>query len=481
MMTASPQTSLQIEFASINPATEERLATYDALSKRAIDVALTRAQAGLRTWSRTPVAERAAFLATLATTLRARAEELAHDIVIEMGKTLSEARAEIEKCALNCDFYAERGPDFLADEPVRTAALDSYVAYRPLGVLLAIMPWNFPYWQCVRHLAPALMAGNAVILKPAENTPGCGLKLARVVADAGLPDGAFQTLLIARSDVPAVIADRRISAVTLTGSGRAGAAVAAAAGASLKKTVLELGGSDPFLVLADAALDAATTAAVQSRFMNAGQTCIAAKRFIVVEPIADEFVSRVIERVAALRVGNPLAAETDMGPLAREDLRANLERQVRESIDAGARVALEGGALDRPGWFYAPVVLTHVASGMPVVEEETFGPVAVILRATDVADAIRIANDTVYGLGADLWTSDLERARVLAAMLESGSVFINGKTLSDPPLPFGGVKGSGYGRELSTWGIREFANVQAVSVSDPRVLSQTAGDPPAAE
>jgi succinate-semialdehyde dehydrogenase/glutarate-semialdehyde dehydrogenase len=329
------------------------------------------------------------------------------------------------------------------------------------------MPWNFPCWQCVRHLAPALMAGNAVILKPAENTPGAGLALEHVVADAGLPPGVFQTGLISREDVAAVIGDRRIAAVTLTGSGRAGAAVAAAAGAALKKSVLELGGSDPFVVLADAELDAAAAAAVQSRFLNAGQTCIAAKRVIAVEAVADELFAKVVERTRALNVGEPLLDETDIGPLAREDLRTNLERQVRESVAAGAQVVHEGGRLDRRGWFFAPTIVTSVTPGMPLVDEETFGPVAVLLRAPDPEAAIELANATDYGLGADLWTRDLDRARVLAGSLESGSVFINGKTLSDPPLPFGGVKRSGYGRELSSWGIREFSNVQAVSVNSP--------------
>jgi succinate-semialdehyde dehydrogenase/glutarate-semialdehyde dehydrogenase len=458
---------MNTDFRSINPATEEWFGSYEPLAESGIEAVLERAQAGFRRWRVAAVADRVARLSAIASALRSRSDELARDIVAEMGKPLAEASAEIEKCARTCDFYAERAPEFLADETVRTSALDSYVAYRPLGVLLAIMPWNFPYWQCVRHLAPALVAGNAVILKPAENTPLCGLKLEEIVREAGVPDGVFQTLLARREHVPRAIADRRIAAVTLTGSGRAGAIVAAAAGASLKKTVLELGGSDPFVVLADADVDSAATAAVQSRFMNAGQTCVAAKRMIVVESIADEFIARLIERTARLRVGDPLLADTDMGPLARADLRDNLERQVEQSVRAGAHVALEGGRRHGPGWFFSPVVFTDVRFDMPVVAEETFGPVAVVLHARDTDHAVEMANDTVYGLGADLWTGDLERAQVLAASLEAGSVFINGKTLSDPPLPFGGVKQSGYGRELSSWGIREFTNVQAVSVGHP--------------
>jgi succinate-semialdehyde dehydrogenase/glutarate-semialdehyde dehydrogenase len=461
-------TASQVEFRSINPTTEELFGTYEAASGRGIKSALTRAETAFRLWRTVDVAERAYVLNKIASALRSRQRELALDLVAEMGKPLAEAHAEVEKCAFTFEFYARRGPEYLADEPVRTSALDSYVAYRPLGVLLAIMPWNFPYWQCVRHLAPALVAGNAVILKPAENTAGCGLKLEQVVMDAGLPGGVFQTVLIRRQDVPGVIADRRIAAVTLTGSGRAGAAVAAAAGAALKKTVLELGGSDPFLVLADADLDAAATAAVQSRFLNAGQTCIAAKRLIAVEPIADEFLAKFVERVASLNVGDPLLPDTDMGPLARQDLRANLRRQVAQSLRAGAHVAFAGDPIVRRGWFFPPIVITNATPGMPVVTEETFGPVAVILRAHDADEAVMMANDTVYGLGADLWTADLDRARGLAASIEAGSVFINRKTLSDPPLPFGGVKQSGYGRELSSWGIREFANVQAISVDDPR-------------
>ncbi len=458
---------MTVEFRSINPTTEERFEIYASVDPQGIEDVLSRAESAFRRWRTTPIENRADALRSIARGLRARAGELARTIVAEMGKPLAEAEGEIEKCASTCDFYADHGPEFLANEPVSTAALDSYVAFRPLGTVLAIMPWNFPFWQCVRHLAPALMAGNAVILKPAENTPGCGLELERVVADAGLTEGVFQTALISRDDVAAVIGDRRIAAVTLTGSGRAGASVAAAAGAALKKTVLELGGSDPFVVLADADLDAAATAAVQSRFLNAGQTCIAAKRVIAVEAIADQLFAKVIERTTALTVGDPMLAGTDIGPLARNDLRVNLERQVAQSVAAGGRIISDGGRLERPGWFFTPVILTDVTPTMPVVKQETFGPVAVLLRAPDTDAAIALANDTAYGLGSDLWTSDLDRAEELAGSLESGSVFINGKTLSDPPLPFGGVKQSGYGRELSSWGIREFSNVQAVSVRLP--------------
>jgi succinate-semialdehyde dehydrogenase/glutarate-semialdehyde dehydrogenase len=464
-MTAAVGSGTPVAFRSVNPTTEETLAEFVALDEAAIEAGLARAEAGFRRWRSVSTEQRAGFLSGLASVLRRRADELATLAVREMGKPLHEARAEIEKCAFTCDFYSEHGPRFLADEPVQTAALDSYVAYRPLGVVLAIMPWNFPYWQCVRHLAPALVAGNAVILKPAENTVGCAQSLQQVCDEAGLPRGVFQSLLIDREHMPAVISDRRVAAVTLTGSARAGAAVAAAAGAALKKSVLELGGSDPFVVLADADLDAAATAAVQSRFLNAGQTCIAAKRIIAVEPIADALLARIVDRVGALRIDDPLLDGTDLGPLAREDLRVNLERQVEASLAAGAGIALEGGRMERRGWFFSPVVLTGAGPDTPVVCEETFGPVAVVLRAPDTDAAIAVANDTVYGLGADLWTADLERGRELAVSLEAGSVFINGKTLSDPPLPFGGVKNSGYGRELSSWGIREFVNVQAVSVN----------------
>jgi succinate-semialdehyde dehydrogenase/glutarate-semialdehyde dehydrogenase len=455
------------DFCSINPATEEQFGLYTALPATEIEAALDRADARFRQWRAEPVEKRAALVGQIGAVLRARLDELAHDIVREMGKPLAEAKAEIEKCARTCEFYAERGPGMVKDESALTAAAKSYVAYRPLGLLLAIMPWNFPFWQCVRHLAPALVAGNVVALKPAENTPLCGLTLEQLVMEAGAEDGLLQTLLLDRRDVPAVIADRRIAAVTLTGSARAGASVAAAAGASLKKTVLELGGSDPFVVLADADIDAAAAAAVRSRFLNAGQTCIAAKRMIIEEPVADEFISKLIQRTAALSVGDPLLVDTDIGPLARRDIRENLERQVTQSLEAGAYTAFVGDRHEGPGWFFAPTVLTDVRNDMPVVNEETFGPTAVILRARDAGAAIEMANDTVYGLGADLWSCDLERAQAIAPLLEAGNVFVNGTTISDPALPFGGVKQSGYGRELSVWGIREFTNVQAVSVSTP--------------
>ncbi|TMB80727.1 MAG: NAD-dependent succinate-semialdehyde dehydrogenase [Chloroflexi bacterium] len=398
-------------------------------------------------------------------------------MTLEMGKPITEAKAEIEKCALGCDFFAENAERFLSPEIVKTTAQKSYVAYEPLGIVLAVMPWNFPFWQVIRFAAPAFMAGNAAILKHASNVPQCALAIEEAFRDAGFPDGLLRTLLLAGAQVEPVIADERIRAVTLTGSSATGARIAAAAGRALKKAVLELGGSDPFIVLADADVANAAAIGVRARNQNAGQSCIAAKRFLVADPIGGEFEKRFVAGVEALRIGDPLDAKTQIGPLARADLRDNLERQVKESVQMGARLLTGGKRWGDRGAFYTPTVLADVTPDMPVFAEETFGPVAAIIRARDADEAIELANRTEYGLGANLWTRDTATAERLARRIESGQVFINGMVASDPRLPFGGVKHSGFGRELSAFGIREFVNIQTVWIGP----AQTAQATPKAE
>jgi acyl-CoA reductase-like NAD-dependent aldehyde dehydrogenase len=452
----------QSRIQSVNPATGGVIEAFEPTSPERVDAALDAARAAFVRWRETSAAERAQVLRRVAGILRERRAELARIATLEMGKPITEAIAEVEKCAWNCEFYAEQGDSYLAPQQTQTNAQQSYVEFLPLGVVLAIMPWNFPYWQVVRFAAPAIMAGNVAVLKHASNVSRCALEIERVLRAAGAPDGLFQTVLLPSSDVEHLIADPRIAAVTLTGSAQAGSAVAAAAGRAIKKTVLELGGSDYFIVLDDADLDAASTMAVRSRFQNAGQSCIAAKRFIVMESVADAFEAQLISAVARLRTGAPLDPQTQLGPLARSDLVDTLDGQVRGSVAQGARVTLGGHRIDGPGYFYAPTVLTGVTPQMPVFREETFGPVAPVIRARDIEQAIALANDTDFGLGGNLWTRDLTRARALARRLESGNCFINGMTASDPRLPFGGVKHSGYGRELSAFGIREFTNIQTV-------------------
>ena len=447
---------------SINPATEEVLASFDEFTVEQIRRVLDAAVATFQGWRRTSFAERARLMRNAASYLRQHKAELAGLITAEMGKPIVEAEAEIEKCAWNCDFYAENVDQFLAPQSVSTNARESYVAFEPLGTVLAIMPWNFPFWQVFRFAAPALMAGNVALLKHASNVPQCALAIEEVFKAAGFPHGAFQTLLISGAVAETLIEDHRIQAVTLTGSDSTGTKVAQAAGRSLKKTVLELGGSDPFIVLADADLGAAAATGARARNQNAGQSCIAAKRFIVVQDVADEFEKLLVEKTAKLRVGDPMLRETDVGPLARSDLREALEDQVRRSLEEGAYLAIGGHRLERRGYFYAPTVLTGVTSDMLAGREETFGPVAAVIRARDTQEAIAIANHSRFGLGASLWTRDIEGAHALARDIEAGSVFVNGMVASDPRLPFGGIKRSGYGRELSEFGIREFVNIQTV-------------------
>jgi succinate-semialdehyde dehydrogenase / glutarate-semialdehyde dehydrogenase len=454
---------------SVDPATGDELASYRTFTSAEIDAAVAAADQAQRAWSGTSLDERARRLTEAARLLRERRERSATLITREMGKPIAEARAEIDKCAWTCDFYAERGAGFLTAESVETPADDSFVTYEPLGVVLAIMPWNFPVWQVTRFAAPALMAGNGGLLKHAPNVSGCALAFEAVLADAGFPDGLFRTLLVDEGTVAEttarLLADPRIAAVTITGSDRAGTHVAAAAGRALKKSVLELGGSDPFVVLADADLPAVAEQAARSRFLNSGQSCLAAKRFVVEEPVADEFEGRLVDAVEALVVGNPLDPATQVGPLARADLVDGIDRQVRESVARGARVLTGGRRVGDRGCFYAPTVLSDVRPGMPAYDEETFGPVAAVIRVPDEAHAIAVANDTAYGLGASVWTRDAGKGLRVARQVQSGAVFVNAVVASDPRLPFGGIKRSGYGRELSTAGIREFTNLRTWWVS----------------
>jgi acyl-CoA reductase-like NAD-dependent aldehyde dehydrogenase len=453
---------------SLDPATEEVLATFELFNAVQIDEALTAAHTAFHSWRETNFAERRSLLQRVAAYLRAHKTELGRIASLEMGKPLSESEAELEKCAWNCDFYADNAEKFLADEEVETSATKSYVSFQPLGVILALMPWNFPYWQVFRFAAPTLMAGNTTILKHASNVSLCALAIERIFHECGFPQGVFRTVLVPGAETGKLIADSRIAAVTLTGSDAAGEAVAAASGKVLKKNVLELGGSDAFIILDDADLDSAVQVAVRARYQNTGQSCIAAKRFIVVETVAEEFEQKFVEAVQKLRVGNPLDRETQIGPLARKDLRDTLHKQVEASVKMGANILLGGKPLEGKGYFYAPTVVTSVTPEMPLFREETFGPVAAVIRARHAEQAVELANNSDFGLGGNLWTNDIARAHKLARRLETGGIFINGMTVSDPRLPFGGVKRSGYGRELSSFGIREFVNIQTIWIGPVR-------------
>ncbi len=453
---------------SINPATEEVLGSFEPHSDTQIDQALNQAITALRDWRGAGFTERARLMRLAAGRLRAGKNRLGALITKEMGKPIGESEAEIEKCAWNCDYYADNAEAILSDDVRESSARESYIQYAPFGVVLAIMPWNFPFWQVFRFAAPALMAGNAAVLKHASNVPQCALAIEGVFKDAGFPAGIFRTLLVPGSAARALVEDPRISAITLTGSETAGGETASVAGRALKKTVLELGGSDPFLVLADADLDEAVRTGVRSRYQNTGQSCIAAKRFVVAGEVYSRFCERFVETVRALKVGDPMDPATQIGPLARRDLLDSLEEQVKSSVNAGARLLIGGSRRTGLGYFFEPTVLSDVRPDMAAGCEEVFGPVAAIIRAADETDAVKIANDSPYGLGASLWTANLELARRMAREIEAGQVFVNGMVMSDPRLPFGGVKRSGYGRELSDFGIREFVNIQTVWIGPAR-------------
>ncbi|MDE3103377.1 MAG: NAD-dependent succinate-semialdehyde dehydrogenase, partial [Chloroflexota bacterium] len=437
------------QILSVDPATEEVTARFDAFTPEQAEAKVREAHEAFLEWRRESFAERAVPTRNLAVLLRERKERYASLMTLEMGKPITQARAEVEKCAWNADFYAENAERFLGDEPIGTNARSSYVAYEPLGVVLAVMPWNYPFWQVIRFAAPALMAGNAAVLKHASNVPQSALALEELFRDAGFPEGLFGTVLLAGGAVEPLIADERVKAVTLTGSSATGERIAGVAGRHLKKVVLELGGSDPFIVLSDADIDAAAATGVNARTQNNGQSCIAAKRFIVTADAAGAFERTFAAGLASLVVGDPKDDRTQVGPLARDDLRRTLERQVAESVRMGARLVTGGRRLERKGYFYPPTLLADVTAEMPVLAEETFGPVAALVRARDADDAVRIANATPYGLGSSLWTRDDALARRLAKRIEAGSVFVNSMVFSDPRLPFGGIKHSGYGRELS--------------------------------
>jgi acyl-CoA reductase-like NAD-dependent aldehyde dehydrogenase len=450
---------------SINPTTGELIKSYQYLDDAGINRVLDRSHAAFQSWSRTDVASRAAVLRDIADRLRRGKAELAHFIALEMGKPLAEAEAEVEKSAWNCEYVAEQGPAWLADEVVDSSARHSHVSYLPLGPVLSILPWNFPVWQIFRCAASALMVGNTIVMKHAPNVLGCAELIAELIASTGAPADILVHLNAPVAAMARVIADPRIAAVALTGSPAAGAKVAAQAGACCKKTVLELGGSDAFIVLADADIEAAVQAGVRARFTNCGQVCLAAKRFVLEAPIAAEYAERFTAAAAALRCGDPLDRSTQMGPMARGDLREELERQLAASVAGGARVTTGGRRGGGRGWQFEPTVLTEVPRNTPAFTQEIFGPVAALVTARNTEEAVAIANDSVYGLSAMLWTADLARARQIARQLQVGGVFINAVTASDPRLPVGGVKLSGYGRELGKTGMRELCNVQTVWVS----------------
>jgi succinate-semialdehyde dehydrogenase/glutarate-semialdehyde dehydrogenase len=453
-----------------NPATGEPLAEYATFTDAEVDAALADADAVQGAWAALPIEERAVVLRRVAAILRDEIDDMALLVTREMGKPLVEARAEVEKCATTCDFYADNAAAFLADEPIATSADRSWISYEPVGVVLAVMPWNFPLWQVLRFAAPALMAGNAALLKHSPNTTGCAVAVQRIVTAAGAPEGLFRALVVAEDDVPAVtqrlIADPRVGAVTITGSERAGRAVGAAAGDAIKKSVLELGGSDAFVVLADADLPRVAALAARGRLMNAGQSCISPKRLIVDASVAEEFTRLLVAEVEALVVGDPEAPGTHVGPMARADLRDGVHRQVEASVAAGARLLTGGRPLDNAGNFYAPTVLTDVAPGQIAYDEEIFGPVAIVIVADGDDEAVRIANDTRFGLGASVWTTDADRGVAVARRIRSGAAFVNALVASDPRMPFGGTRASGYGRELAAAGIREFVNVRTWWVLD---------------
>jgi succinate-semialdehyde dehydrogenase/glutarate-semialdehyde dehydrogenase len=447
---------------SRNPATGEQLASFAPLDAAALEAKLARALTAYRAWKKTAIAERARLLRAAADILDAEADAFGRLMTLEMGKLAKPAREEVQKAARGCRYYADHAAGFLAEEDIPTEATRSYIRYEPMGPIFAIMPWNFPFWQVFRFAAPALMAGNVALLKHAPNVPQCALAIEEVFTRAGFPAGVFQTLLIEVEQVPAILDDPRVQAVTLTGSNRAGSDVAGRAGRALKKSVLELGGSDPFIVTAKADLTQAVATAIKSRLFNSGQSCIAAKRFIVIESVADEFLRRFTEAMGAVKIGDPLDPSTELGPLARADLVETLTAQVNDAVAHGARLLTGGAPIDRPGCYYPPTVLADVPESARAYREELFGPVATVFRVKNLDEAIALANDTPYGLGATVFTNDAAERDRLVAELEAGQVFVNAMVASDPRVPFGGVKQSGYGRELGSQGLREFTNIKTV-------------------
>src|SRR5215813_3654918 len=453
-------------FATVNPSTGEEIEAFSYFTPVQTEKVVVRADESFQSFRELPVHKRAQLLSNLATALRRNATPLAKMITTEMGKILSEAEAEVEKCAHEAEWYAEHGPQILADTPAPTGGVNAYVSYLPLGPILAIMPWNFPIWQLTRMAIPTMLAGNVVLVKHSPNTQRSSLEFERVMLEAGFPEGVFQNLILKRDVVVKVINDGRVQGASVTGSVRAGSAVASEAGKVIKKTVMELGGSDAFIVCEDADIPKAVAAGIRGRFHNAGQVCLAAKRFILVGKIADEFERSFVEAAKSLRVGDPFNSAMDLGPMARADLRDALHKQVEGSTAKGASLLCGGKPVEGKGAFYPPTVLSGVTEGMPAFDEETFGPVAALTRVPDIDSAVRAANASQFGLSANLWTRDVELARKVARELYTGGVFINGVTASDPRVPVGGVKNSGYGRELSHFGAHAFVNAQTVWIED---------------
>ncbi len=450
---------------AINPATGELIKEYPEHDSEQVKNIIGQVHQEHKSWRAVPFSRKSQLMYGAAAILRKNKEEYARTMSLEMGKPITEARAEVEKSAWVCDYYADNAEKFLSDEVIASDASKSFVAFQPLGVVLAVMPWNFPFWQVFRFAAPALMAGNGGVLKHASNVPGSALAIEQVFHEAGFPENIFRTLMISSRMVEDVIRDNRIVAVTLTGSESAGKNVASIAGSELKKTVLELGGSDPYIVLEDADIPACVKTSATSRMINAGQSCIAAKRFIVVERVLDQFTEQQVEIIRSMKVGNPLDEDTKVGPLARTDLRDELHEQVQKSIKKGALLLTGGKPVPGPGAFYEPTVLGNVTKGMPAYDEETFGPVAAIIPVKDMEEAVAVANDSIFGLGGAVWSRDLKKAEEVARRVESGAMFVNGLTKSDPRLPFGGIKKSGYGRELSHYGIKEFVNIKTIWIT----------------
>ncbi len=447
---------------STNPTTGEVFREYQEHDGREIADIISHTYTCWQSWKEISFERRAELLKNAAQVLRTKKETLARLMTLEMGKLLRESMGEIEKCAWVCDYYADHGAEMLDDKVIQSDASRSFITFQPLGIVLAVMPWNFPFWQVFRFAAPALMAGNAAVLKHASNVPGCAMAIEEIIREAGFPPDLFRTLLITSSQVESVIANPKIAAATLTGSEAAGSHVASIAGKHLKKTVLELGGADPFIVLEDADLALAVKTAVVARMLNQGQSCIAAKRFIVMENVADDFVTELKAALEKLKMGDPLEAETQVGPLARPDLVDEIERQVSDSLAQGAQLVTGGKRPDIRGYYFEPTILDHVVKGMDVYSQETFGPVVTIIRVASEAEAIAVANDSDFGLGGCVWTRDLRRGESMARKIETGAMFVNGMTKSDPRLPFGGIKRSGYGRELGTQGIMEFVNIKTM-------------------